>query len=67
MTLEKEVVLFLLSIAGGGVSAFIYDLFRIRRKTFQVPVFFIKLEDILFWIIATVIISMIIFLEMMGK
>ncbi len=61
MTIENELILFLLTVAGGATTAFIYDVIRVRRRSIKASVFIFKLEDFLFWIIATLIISGIIY------
>lgn len=46
---------FLYSMAVGGILGLIYDFFKIDRIVFKRGNIFVFLQDILFWIIATVI------------
>ncbi|NLC69030.1 MAG: spore cortex biosynthesis protein YabQ, partial [Clostridiaceae bacterium] len=50
-----ELYVFLYSLLGGMLIAFIYDIFRIKRRIVKTSVVFLHLEDILFWIIAVIV------------
>ena len=56
-----EVYIFLYSVLSGMLIAFIYDIFRIKRKVVKTGVFFLYLEDILFWIIAVIVMFVLIY------
>jgi len=51
-----ELTVFGGAAACGLVLAFLYDLFRIKRRFVRTSVVFIHIEDILFWIIAAIIV-----------
>lgn len=55
ITIASQAHIFLVSVAGGIVAAFIYDLMRIRRKTIHACSILVHLEDILFWILTAII------------
>jgi spore cortex biosynthesis protein YabQ len=42
--------------AAGVLAAFLYDLFRLKRRLIKTGAIVIHIEDVLYWIIATVII-----------
>jgi len=44
------------AMACGASLAFLYDLFRIKRRFVKTPVIFIHVEDILFWLVAAIIV-----------
>ncbi len=47
---------FLLSIGGGIASAFIFDLFRIRRRTIKACRYLVYAEDIIYWTLLALLI-----------
>lgn len=47
--------IFLMSVAGGIISAFIYDLFRIRRRIIRACDILVHVEDLLYWILIAVL------------
>ncbi len=51
----SQAYVFCWSAAGGMIIAFLFDLFRIKRKTVRTPAVIVFIEDLLFWIIATFI------------
>ncbi len=55
LSMQSQFFLFLYSIAVGGIIGFIYDIFRIIRKTFPHNNIFVNIEDILYWLIVTFI------------
>ena len=40
---------------GGMLIAFIYDLFRVKRKTIRTKTLGVVIEDFLFWILAALV------------
>lgn len=63
VSISEQVRVFLYAIIGGMLSVFIYDIFRIRRRTIQSGNLLIYIEDFVFWLIATVIIFCTIYLS----
>lgn len=54
MTVANQAYIFLYSCIGGMLIAFVYDLFRIKRKTFKSKSSLsIYLEDFLYWLIVS--------------
>lgn len=67
MLVASQAYIFLWSVVGGIAIAFIYDLFRIRRKAVKAGNFFTYLEDLFYWLIVAVIIFAIIFFSNDGE
>lgn len=55
ITMENQLLLFMLAIATGGVLGFVYDIFRMLRKIFNHPNFLIYFEDVLYWLLVSFI------------
>lgn len=67
VTVQSQVYIFLYSILGGVLIAFIYDLFRIKRKAVKTAIVFIYLEDLIFWIIVAIIMFVVVYLSNEGE
>lgn len=48
---------FLIFVINGIIIAFVFDIFRIFRKSFQTPDWVTYLEDILFWFITCILLA----------
>ena len=55
VSVSREAYIFLCSIAGGALIAFVYDIFRIKRKAVKTRNIVIQIEDVIFWAISTAI------------
>ena len=55
-TISSQVYIFLYSVAGGALIAFMYDVFRIKRKAIKTGVFIIQLEDLIFWLLVAFVV-----------
>lgn len=44
------------AMACGAIVAFLYDLFRVKRRFVKTSAIFIHIEDVLFWLIAAIIV-----------
>ncbi len=53
LSIRSQVDAFLLCIAIGVLAGFIYDIFKIIRKSFKHKLLFIQIEDFIYWIIVT--------------
>ncbi len=53
--IAEQVYIFLYAILAGVVAAFLYDILRIKRRAIKTGVIFVSLEDILYWLIAAVL------------
>jgi|GEM_PF-490932 len=53
--IAEQVYIFLYAIVAGLVTAFLYDIFRIKRRAIKTSVIILSLEDIVYWLLAAVI------------
>ena len=53
----SQAYIFLIFIINGILISFIFDLFRISRKTFKTPDWLTYVEDISFWLISCIILA----------
>ncbi len=63
----SQVIIFLYTVAGGAVAALVYDLFRIFRKAVRTGSFVTYVQDLLFWLIVSVIMFLTIFYSNDGE
>lgn len=56
ITVAEQVRVFLYAIAGGAAVAFLYDLLRIKRRAIKTSVIFVNIEDLVYWVVAAVLI-----------
>lgn len=62
-----QFIVFLIFIALGMVISVLYDLFRIRRRTFKLVGFLVHIEDLLFWLICILIVPTVIYASNNGE
>lgn len=55
VSVANQANIFLMSVAGGIIAAFIYDLFRIRRRVIRACALLVHVEDLLYWMLAAVL------------
>ena len=55
ITVSNEAYIFLCSVIGGMLVAFIYDLFRIKRKTIKSSAIVIYIEDFIYWVVVALV------------
>jgi len=55
LSMSGQAWLFLGTVAAGFVIGFVYDIFRIARKTARHKPWLVQLEDVLYWTIASVL------------
>ncbi len=67
VSLNNQAYVFLCSLIGGMLIAFVYDTFRIKRKIVNTGKLIIYLEDLLFWIMIAVIIFMVMYYSNDGE
>lgn len=65
--MESQAYIFLYSILGGILIAFVYDLFRIKRKAVKTAIVFIYLEDLIFWVIVAIVMFAVVYLSNDGE
>ncbi|HHW31414.1 MAG TPA: spore cortex biosynthesis protein YabQ [Clostridiaceae bacterium] len=56
-----QALIFLYSVAGGIAIAFVYDIFRIKRKTVKTSNFITYVEDIIYWLIVALIMFVVLY------
>lgn len=56
LSMTGQAWLFLFTVALGFAAGFLFDFFRIFRKTFKHPDFLTQLEDLVYWLSITVLI-----------
>ena len=63
LSMGSQANLFLIAIAAGFFVAFVYDIFRILRKTIKHKNIFVQIEDTVYWLMA----SFVMFFIMLNK
>ncbi len=56
LSISEQSTLFLSTVVLGVITGFLYDVFRILRRTFKHPDFLTHIEDFLYWVIVTLVI-----------
>ena len=54
--MRQEVYVFLSAMVCGAAAGFIYDLFRLKRKAIKTRPLLVSLEDIVFWLLTTLLV-----------
>ncbi|WHH57615.1 spore cortex biosynthesis protein YabQ [Petroclostridium sp. X23] len=67
VSITNQAYVFLSSVVGGLVVGFVFDIFRILRRVVKTANFITYLEDILFWILVTIIIFTLVFVTNNGE
>lgn len=52
----EQVYIFLYAVLAGGILTFLYDILRIKRRTIKTSVIIVNIEDIIYWLLAAVIV-----------
>lgn len=55
MTVQSQIYAFLVTIYGGFVLGFMYDIFKVAQRVFKLKKSLINIADIIFWILGTII------------
>lgn len=58
---SSQALIFLYSVVGGAAIAFVYDVFRIKRKAVKTSNFITYIEDIIYWIIVAIIMFLVLY------
>lgn len=53
LSIANQSHIFILTVALGFIIGFVYDIFRIIRKTFKHPDFLTQLEDLIYWLLVS--------------
>ena len=67
MMVQNQIGILFNVFVAGIVVAFIYDLFRIKRKVVKSNVIIIALEDLIYWIIASIVLFLSIYASNDGE
>ncbi len=65
--IAEQVYIFLYAILAGAAAAFLYDILRIKRRAIKTGVIFVSLEDILYWLIAAVLLFVTVYYSNNGQ
>lgn len=66
-SISSQATIFLCTVIGGAAIALIYDLFRILRKAVRTGGLFIYVEDLLYWLIVSIIMFLTIYYSNDGE
>lgn len=55
LSMSNQAAVFLMTVLVGFVIGFVYDLFRVVRKVVKHPGFLIQIEDMIYWILVSII------------
>lgn len=67
VSIGNQVYVFLCCIAGGIIIAFIYDIFRVRRKSIKASNIIVYFEDFIYWIIVAFILFAVLYYSNEGE
>jgi len=56
LSMANQTTFFMLTLLIGVVSGFIYDIFRIMRKLVKHPDILIQFEDLLYWLVVSILV-----------
>lgn len=66
-SIGSQISIFLYSAISGAIIAFIYDVFRIKRKAVKTRALVLHIEDFIYWIIVALVMFTIIFYSNDGE
>lgn len=66
-SISSQATIFLCTVIGGAAIALVYDLFRILRKAVRTGSLFIYVEDLLYWLIVSIIMLLTIYYSNDGE
>jgi len=67
VSVSNQAYVFLNCVLGGMIVAFIYDIFRVRRKTIKSSNLIVYFEDFIYWIIVALVLFAIIYRSNEGE
>ncbi len=67
VSVGNQAYVFFYSVIGGGLIAFIFDIFRIKRKAIKTSNILTYIEDFLYWIIAALVMFAIVYFSNDGE
>ena len=66
-TVGNQAYVFLCCVLGGMIIAFIYDIFRIRRKTIKAGNLIVYFEDFIYWILVALVLFAVVYVSNDGE
>lgn len=63
----REINVFLSALINGITTGFIYDLLRMKRRALKTRSFFVSVEDVLFWIVAALLVFITAYISNQGE
>jgi len=67
VSVSNQAYVFLCSVLGGMIIAFIYDIFRVRRKTIKSSNILVYFEDFIYWIIVALVLFAVLYYSNEGE
>ncbi|MCX7842302.1 MAG: spore cortex biosynthesis protein YabQ [Clostridia bacterium] len=67
ITVSSQAYIFLCALIGGMLIAFIYDLFRIKRRAIKSNIVVIYIEDFLYWVLVALIMFCVVYYSNDGE
>lgn len=67
ISISNQAYVFLNCILGGAIIAFIYDVFRVRRRTIKSGNLIVYLEDFVYWIIVALVLFAVVYRSNEGE
>ena len=67
VVISDQVIIFLQSVFGGAIIAFIYDIFRLKRKVVKTKGFALNIEDFAYWVIVSFVMFAVVFYSNEGE
>jgi spore cortex biosynthesis protein YabQ len=65
--IANQVYVFLYAILSGAIVALLYDILRIKRRAIKTNVIIVGLEDILYWIVAAILLFLTVYKSNSGE
>lgn len=67
VTISNQAYVFLCCVLGGMIIAFIYDVFRIRRKAIRTSNIIVYFEDFIYWILVALVLFAVVYISNEGE
>ena len=67
LTVGNQAYVFLCLVLGGMIIAFIYDVFRIRRKAIKTSNLIVYFEDFVYWILVALVLFAVVYISNDGE
>lgn len=67
VSVSSQAYIFLCTVIGGMVVGFVYDIFRVSRKIIKTKNIIVYMEDIIFWILVSLLTFLVLFVSNAGQ